>query len=150
MKTVCDVELQFEKAMMNEVKNVKRARVRAQKDMKLKLIGIMSTQKREQLSCYRTNCAEDVPGTVKTTTYTDACTLSFASTKIVDTRSMLPFALQCRFQEALLMHKAMTLIEKLPRVMPLAARVDGIYYAADEEAQLQHKIPLAESSSVFP
>jgi len=26
VKTVCDVELQFEKAMMNEVKNVKRAR----------------------------------------------------------------------------------------------------------------------------
>ena len=28
-------------------------------------------------------------------------------------------------------------MEQLPRVVPLAARVDGIYYSADEESELQ-------------
>jgi hypothetical protein len=34
VKTVCDVELQFEKAMMNEVKNVKKRARECEKKMK--------------------------------------------------------------------------------------------------------------------
>ena len=44
---------------------------------------------------------------------------------------MLPLALQCRFTEALLMEKAIRLIERIPRIMPLAARVDGIYWTTE-------------------
>ena len=102
--------------------------------MILIMIGVRATQRREQLCGYKTTVAEDVPRTVRTRTFTDECTISFATTELIDTRSMLPLALQCRFNEALLMHKAMCLIESLPRVIPLAARVDGIYFSADKEA----------------
>ena len=44
---------------------------------------------------------------------------------------MLPFSLQCWFAEALRMEKAIRLMERLPRIIPLAARVDGIYWTTE-------------------
>ena len=96
-------------------------RTRAYKQMILSLIGVWSTQSRSKLYCYRTASHEDVIGPVHATSYADKQTLTWCSTEIVDTRSMLPLALQCRFHEALLMEKAMRIIEQLPRVVPLAA-----------------------------
>ena len=110
--------------------DLKRRRENTVKHMILAMIGVWSTQRREQLACYRTACEEDVPGEIETMTYTDDCNLAWKTTSIIDTRSMLPLALQCRFQEALLMERAARLIERIPRIVPLAARVDGIYFSS--------------------
>ena len=102
------------------------------KSMILALIGRWSTQQVKSVTCYRTCSPEtDVQGHVAAKTFSDLgtrgiSTLSWTETEIVDTRSMLPLALQCRFHEALLMHKSMCLIEKLPRIVPLAVRVDAV------------------------
>merc|ERR1712102_179236 len=57
--------------------------------------------------------------------------LFFTSTQLYCTHAMLPSALQCRFTEALLMEKAIRLMERVPRIIPLAARVDGIYWTTE-------------------
>ena len=52
------------------------------------------------------------------------------------------------------MDKAMRLIETMPRIIPLAARVDGIYFAADsiesvyhlEAVASRHQYPVSERS----
>ena len=106
----------------------------------LAMIGVWSTQRRTQLSCYRTASEQDVPGKIETTTFSDDCNLAWMTTILIDTRSMLPLALQCRFQEALLVERAARLIERIPRIIPLAARVDGIYFPskhADSVTELE-------------
>ena len=132
--------------------DVSSCRKGAFKNMILSLIGIWSTQTRQRLSCYRTAQHEDVVGPVHATSYADKQTLTWTTTELLDTRSMLPLALQCRFHEALLMEKAMRIIEKIPRLVPIAARVDGIYFkATDEPSMLQleavasrHRYPVTE------
>ena len=47
---------------------------------------------------------------------------------------MLPLSLQCRFSECLRMEKAIRLLERVPKIIPLAARVDGIYWTTDCES----------------
>ena len=47
-----------------------------------------------------------------------------------DNRAMLPIAIQCLYAEHIHMGRAMRLIERVPNIVPLAARVDGIYFAA--------------------
>ena len=98
--------------------------------MILAMVGVWSTQRRGQLSCYRTASEEDVPGNIETTTFSDDCNLAWLSTVLIDTQSMLPLALQCRCQAALLMERSARLIERIPRIIPLAARVDGIYFSS--------------------
>ena len=56
---------------------------------------------------------------------------------------MLPLALQCRFHELLLMEKATRLLEQLPRIVPLAARVDGIYFTSKDEGAITELEALA-------
>ena len=128
------------------------------KSMILSLIGIWTTQKRETFTCYRTDSPEiDAPGSVKARTFSNLgseksdWSSNWVTSEIVDTRSVLPLALQCKFHEALLMHKATRLIESLPRIVPLAARVDGIYYMAPDVASTElealasrHKYPVSE------
>ena len=63
---------------------------------------------------------------------------------------MLPFALQCRFTEALRMEKAIRLMEQLPRIVPLAARVDGIYWTTEclDSAIDLHELAAEERYSI--
>ena len=63
--------------------------------------------------------------------------LSALSTTIVDTHSTLCLALQRRIQEALLVHNALRLIEQLPRIVPMSARVHVLYYRGDQYAELK-------------
>ena len=50
------------------------------------------------------------------------------------------------------MEKAMRLIEKIPRIVPIAARVDGIYFKADDESTMlqleaiasRHRYPVSD------
>ena len=122
------------------------------KRMILALIGVWSTQHRQSLKCYRTDADEDCPAKDVHFSYVDNTKLTFATTDIIDNCSMLPFALQCRFHEALLMERAMRIIEKLPSIVPVAARVDGIYFAAAdthalmelEVAALKERYPISE------
>ena len=125
------------------------------KGMLLALIGRWSTQKVKTFTCYRTDTPEtDVQGKLAAKTFTDLGgrgndTLAWTETEIIDTRSMLPLALQCRFHEALLMHKTMVLIEKLPRIVPLAARVDAVYFMARDEEAL-HELEAVASRHRYP
>ena len=67
---------------------------------------------------------------------------------------MLPLALQCKFHEALPVEKAMRILEQIPAAIPLAARVDGIYFAAKDMTTLheveahatRHKYGVSERS----
>ena len=102
------------------------------KYMILALFGIMTTQKRTLLRAYCTENDEDVPGRVTIQTYQESRSLEFCTTDLLDTRTMLPIALQCKFNEVLLMEKAMRTLEKIPTTIPLAARVDGIYFAYEK------------------
>ena len=124
------------------------------KNMVLALIGVWTTQKREYWMAYNTENGQDVPGIVKVRTYSDTRTLSFTSTRTLETRTMLPLALQCKFHEALLVEKAMRILENIPTAIPLAARVDGIYFAAKDMTTLheveahaaRHKYAVSERS----
>ena len=113
------------------------------KHMILALIGLWTSQKYERLVAYQSESGEDVPGLVKAKTYSDTRTLSFNSTRILDTRTMLPLALQCKFQEVLLVEMAARILEKIPAAIPLAARVDGIYFAVRNPDQLNEVEALA-------
>ena len=62
---------------------------------------------------------------------------------------MLPIALQCKFNEVLLMERAMRILEKIPTAIPLAARVDGIYFAYQNESTL-HKVEDAADKNKYP
>ena len=57
--------------------------------------------------------------------------LFFTSTQLHCAHTMLPFAPQCRFAEVLQTEKAIRIIECVPRAIPLAARVDGIYWTTE-------------------
>ena len=76
--------------------------------------------------------------------------LFFTSTQLYSTHTMLPLALQCRFTEALRMEKAIRLMERLPRIIPLAARVDGIYWTTEcpESAIDLHELAAEERYSI--
>ena len=86
--------------------------------MILALIGVMTTQHRRRLIGYNTTRDEDVPGPVKIDSYEECRSLKFTSVDLLDTRTTLPFALQCKFNEALLMEKAMQIFECIPQVIP--------------------------------
>ena len=92
---------------------------------------------------YNTTSNEDVPGPVRIDSYEACRSLKFTSIDLMDTRTTLPFSLQCKFQEALLMEKAMQIFECIPRVIPLAARVDGIYFAAKSREDVSEVATLA-------
>ena len=76
--------------------------------------------------------------------------LYFTSTQLHCAHTMLPLAPQCRFTEALHMEQAIRLMERLPRIVPLAARVDGIYWTTDcpESAAELHEIAAEHRYSI--
>ena len=85
------------------------------KHMILALIGLWTSQKYERLVAYQSESSEDVLGLAKVKTYSDTRTLSFNSTRILDTRTVLPLALQCKFQEVLLVEMAARILERSPQ-----------------------------------
>ena len=105
--------------------------------MILALIGVLTTQHRTILRGYRTENDMDVPGPVTIQSYQDSRCLKFCTTQLLDTRTMLPIAAQCKFNEILLMEKASRILESIPVVIPLAARVDGIYFAYSNDDALR-------------
>ena len=62
---------------------------------------------------------------------------------------MLPLALQCKFQEVLLVEMAARILEKIPAAIPLAARVDGIYFAVQNHNQL-HEAEALAARNTYP
>ena len=86
---------------------------------------------------------EDVPRPVRIDSYEACRSLKFTSVDLLDTRTTLPFALQCKFNEALLMEKAMQLFECIPQATPLTTRVDGVYFAANTQEDICEFVPLA-------
>ena len=104
------------------------------KHMLLSLIGVWNTQKRELLTAHRTDNEDDFEGSAVARTLGQE-RLFFTSTPLHCAHTMLPFSLQCRFAEALRMEKAIRLMERLPRIIPLAARVGGIYWTTDEQRE---------------
>lgn len=118
---------------------VAEERSKQAKLMRLAAIGLWNAQSRVKLTAYRTDNEADVPGPVRMKKFTDKGTLCFHDTEVHDNRTMLPLALQTLFAEQVHMHRAMKLIEKVPRLVPLAARVDGIYFAGSAEATTELK-----------
>ena len=98
--------------------------------MRLATIGMWNTQERERLTAFRTENEQDIHGPVRIKKFSEKSTLCFHSTPMHDNRTMLPISLQCLFAEQVHMDRAMRLVERLPHLVPLAARVDGIYVAA--------------------
>ena len=114
---------------VDQVKEIWTELEESPKHMLLSLLGVWNTQQRELLNAFRTDNEGNVLGpTVARTMGQER--LFFTSTQLHATHTMLPFALQCRFTEALQMEKAIRLMERLPRIVPLVARVGGIYWAA--------------------
>ena len=111
--------------------------------------GVWNTQQRELLNAFRTDNEDDVLGATVARTMGQE-RLFFTSTELHSTHTMLPFALQCRFTEALRMEKAIRLMERLPRIIPLAARVDGIYWTTEcsESAIELHELAAGECYSI--
>ena len=85
--------------------------------MLLRLLGVWNTQQRELLNAHRTDNEDDSEGPAVARTMGQE-RLLFTSTQLHCTHTMLPFALQCRFAEALKMEKAIRLMERLPRIIP--------------------------------
>ena len=111
---------------INQVKDMWAELGGNSKHMLLSMLGVWNTQQRELLNAHRTDNEDDVVGpTVARTMGRER--LYFTRTQLYCTRTVLPLARQCRFTEALRMEKAIRLMERLPRIIPLAARVDGIY-----------------------
>ena len=101
--------------------------------MRLAVIGMWNSQRRERLTAFRTENEQDVHGPVRMKQISEKNTLCFHSTVLYDNRTMLPTALQTLFSEQIHMDRAARLIERIPAIIPLAARVDGIYFAARSE-----------------
>ena len=57
---------------------------------------------------------------------------------------MLPLSRQCKFSECLRMEKAIRLLERVPKIIPLAARVDGIYWTTYCEESRRRLYQLAD------
>ena len=117
--------------------------------MILSLLGVWNTQQRELLNAHRTDNEDDLVGpTVARTMGQER--LFYSTTELHCTHTMLPFALQCRFTEALRMEKAIRLMERLPCIIPLAASVDGIYWATEclESAIELHEFAAGECYSI--
>ena len=112
--------------------------------MILALIGVMTTQHRRRLIGYNTTRDEDVPGPVNIDSYEECRPLKFTSVDLLDTRTTLPFALPCKFNAALLLEKAMHIFECMPELIPLAARVDGIKFAAKAREDINEVMALAQ------
>ena len=115
---------------VNQVKEIWAELGASPKHMLLSMIGVWNTQQRELLTAHRTDNEDDFMGpTVAGTMGQER--LFFTSTQLHCAHTMLPFALQCRFAEALQTERVIRLMERLPRIIPLAARVDGIYWTAE-------------------
>ena len=98
--------------------------------MRLAKIGMWNIQERERLTACCTENEQDIHGPVRIKKFSEKSTLCFHSTLMLDNRTMLPIALQCLYAEQIYMDRAMRLIERVPNIVPLAARVDGVYFAA--------------------
>ena len=113
------------------------------KHMVLSMLGLWNVQRRENIVAYRTDNDDDVPGPISIKHFGDM-DLIFTTTRLHDTRTMLPLALQCRFSECLRMEKAIRLLERVPKIIPLAARVDGIYWTSQCEESKRRLVELAD------
>ena len=90
--------------------------------MRLATIGMWNTQERERLTTFRTENAQDVHDPIRIKKFSEKSTSCFHSTLMHDNRAMLPIALQCLYAEQIHMDRSMRLIERLPDIVPLAAR----------------------------
>ena len=111
--------------------------------MLLATIGMWNSQERERLKAFRTENEQDVNGAVRMTRVSEFETLRFTSTQLLDNRTMLPILLQPNFAEQVHMAKAARLLDRLPCILPLAARTDGIYFAARTDAAVDELKALA-------
>ena len=98
--------------------------------MRLATIGMWNIQERERLTALRTENEQDVHGPARINKFSEKGTRCFHITLMHGNRTMLPLAIQCLFAEQIHMDRAMRLIERVPNIVPLAARVDGVYFAA--------------------
>ena len=107
------------------------------------MLGVWNTQRRDVIMGFRTDNEDDVPGPVTIKHFGDM-DLVFTTSRLHDTRTMLPLSLQCRFSECLRMEKAIRLLEHVPKIIPLAARVDGIYWTTHCEESKRKLYQLAD------
>ena len=111
--------------------------------MVIAMLGVWSTQRREVIMGFRTDNEDDVPGPVTIKHFGDM-DLVFTTSWLHDTRTMLPLSLQCRFSECLRMENAIRRLEHVPKIIPLVARVDGIYWTTHCEESRRELEALAD------
>lgn len=114
------------------------------KKMILSAIGIWNKQERYTYCARTTDREEDLPGPVTIKHYKADCTIMMCQSRLHDNRTMLPVSLLCLFDEQRRMYRARQLVAKVPKIVPLGCRVDGLYYVGPEEAVAELRSICAE------
>ena len=109
------------------------------KKMILATLGIWNTQERYAYYARTTDREEDMPGPVTTKHYKEDCTIMMCQSRLHDNRTMLPVSLLCLFDEQRRMYRARQMVAKVPKIVPLGRRVDGLYFVGPEEAVTELK-----------
>ena len=102
--------------------------------MILATIGIWNKQERWTYYARTTDREEDMPGPVTIKHFKADCTVMMCQSKLHDNRTMLPVSLLCLFDEQRRMYRARQLVAKVPKIVPLGCRVDGLYFVGPEDA----------------
>ncbi len=104
------------------------------KKMILSTIGIWNKQERYTYLARTTDREEDMPGPVTIKHYKSDCTVMMCQSRLHDNRTMLPVSLLCLFDEQRRMYRARQLVARVPKIIPLGCRVDGLYFVGPEDA----------------
>ena len=104
------------------------------KKMILATIGIWNKQERFTYYARTTDREEDMPGPVTIKHFRPDCTIMMCQSRLHDNRTMLPVSLLCLFDEQRRMHRARQLVARVPKIVPLGCRVDGLYFVGPEAA----------------
>ena len=105
------------------------------KKMILSTIGIWNKQERYTYYARKTDREEDMPGPVTIKHFRPDCTIMMCQSRLHDNRTMLPVSLLCLFDEQRRMYRARQLVARVPRIVPLGCRVDGLYFVGPSDAR---------------
>ena len=110
----------------------------ADKMMILATIGLWNRQKQYSYFARTTNCEEDMPGPVCVKHFKeDGSTVMMCRSEVFHNRTMLPVSLLCLFDEQRRMYRARQLVARVPAIVPLGCRVDGLFFVGPEAAKEQ-------------